>query len=119
MRTTTSTTTEARGSWNWRDEAACRGRPSSWFFGANKAELTRGRACCCVCPVESACLWWAMGIEDGSGDERFGTWGGASPATRAFLATRLSPGQAKAHLDAILADHCSGGGTPVTAALVR
>lgn len=103
MRAAASVTTQPTRSSKWRDAAACRGRPSSWFFGPRQAELTRGRACCCVCPVTEVCLWFALANEDEDGAGRFGTFGGTSPATRAFLATRLSPGQARAHLEAVLA----------------
>lgn len=43
----------------WRDQAACKGYPTHWWFpdvGHAKDQATRARAICATCPVQEPCL---------------------------------------------------------------
>jgi hypothetical protein len=78
-----------RGEWHHR--AACRGdddyisdeifHPSSSKPGVYRDAIRR----CSVCPVTRPCLDTAMDIEHGTGQYRWGMWGGLTPDARARL----------------------------------
>lgn len=67
---------------DWRQSARCQDFDSEIFFpishGAEREEQVRvAKAICGRCPVQSACLTWAL--EQG---EPFGIWGGLDEAER-------------------------------------
>lgn len=81
------------GDTGWMADAACGDGPQSVFFIEGKGHGSRpyhaARAICAECPVRQRCLDYAMAVEgDASGHDRFGVWGGLSPAERAELAGR-------------------------------
>jgi WhiB family redox-sensing transcriptional regulator len=59
----------------WRNQAACRGMPTKWWFperpptGPMIADMRKAKAICADCPVRLPCM------EDGR-DELYGIWGG-------------------------------------------
>lgn len=65
---------------NWRDTAACKGKPTQWWF-SNKGDylaVNRAKAICSECPVRSECLEYAL-----KGSELMvGIWGGMSLSQR-------------------------------------
>lgn len=72
----------------WEDQAACRGRDASLFFGPNRFEPKRERLAreaaakeiCSSCPVSSECRDHAMEV-----GEAYGVWGGLGEAERRNL----------------------------------
>jgi WhiB family redox-sensing transcriptional regulator len=67
---------------DWRAQAACAGRDTDLFYGADgrtgpRANETRAKRICGRCPVITECLTWA--IRTG---EPWGIWGGRTPAER-------------------------------------
>lgn len=52
---------------SWRDDAACAGKPTAWFFGQ---DVSRGLEVCRGCPVRTECA--AEGEKRGE----YGVWGG-------------------------------------------
>lgn len=71
----------------WQLHAACRGMDVDIFFlldsargSAKRAQEARARVICTNCPVQAACLNWAV-----TNNEPFGVWGGKSPEQRALL----------------------------------
>ena len=72
---------------NWREQAACLGKPTDYFFPENEATDKKtdhylyGRVICRHCPVKADCLDYAMRCEQ---DERwrYGLWGGLTPHER-------------------------------------
>ena len=75
----------------WRDRAACRERDPELFFpvgsssGAAQVQLAQAKAVCAACPVQRACLDWAMT----SGQEA-GVWGGLDEEERRALRRRMA-----------------------------
>jgi WhiB family redox-sensing transcriptional regulator len=70
---------------DWRHHAACRSVDPELFFpvgtqGAALVQVAAARAVCRRCPVESACLGWALGKPQLSG-----VWGGTTEAERRAL----------------------------------
>ena len=68
---------------SWLDEAACRGKPTQWWFagdGRNLNTKTAKRALeiCAACPVRDACLDWALEIPQ----PWHGIFAGMSPQQR-------------------------------------
>jgi WhiB family redox-sensing transcriptional regulator len=51
---------------DWRDLAACRGKPTAWWFPdrGDTFELVLARRVCAGCPVRSECLAFALGEPD-------------------------------------------------------
>ena len=73
----------------WRDDAACKGKPARWWYPATVPVGLReqqgdpyayARTICAECPVAAECLAYAL--ETGQGD---GMWGGLDPAERKAL----------------------------------
>lgn len=65
---------------DWQDEAACIGTPTSWWFPASPDEIdARAAAKCQTCPVRSQCHRHALR------HEAHGTWAGTTEARRAAL----------------------------------
>lgn len=66
---------------SWRDQAACKGKPTSMFFpdGRNQKEQERlneeAKAVCRTCPVIVECY-------QAGRTERFGVWGGMTVGGR-------------------------------------
>ncbi|MEV7169104.1 WhiB family transcriptional regulator [Streptomyces sp. JL4002] len=68
---------------NWRHEAACRQEDPDLFFpvgssGPALLQIEEAKSVCRRCPVQEACLRWAL---EGSGPE-FGVCGGMSEEER-------------------------------------
>lgn len=75
---------------NWSHDAACRGEDPELFFpvgstGPALRQLADAKRVCTRCPVQSACLQWALlsGIEHG-------VWGGMSEDERRALRRRAA-----------------------------
>lgn len=79
---------------DWADDARCRGRDATLFFGPNQFEPKRERLAreaaakeiCRGCPALEACRDFAL--REG---ENFGVWGGLGEADRRALLTRRQP----------------------------
>lgn len=73
---------------SWRDWAACFGMPQEFWFPETTTtkplEWGPARAICGVCIVKQECLDEAIRNE-----ERFGMWGGTTPAERGLAAQPL------------------------------
>ncbi len=56
---------------SWRDQAACAGKPTEWWFPARNdgPDVDRARSVCASCPVRDEC-------EDAGRGEYAGMWGG-------------------------------------------
>lgn len=70
----------------WRQAAACKNKPTEWFFPAKGVNPARAKAVCMTCPVRIECLDWAVEMR-----ERQGVFGGTSekqrrPLIKAMLA---------------------------------
>jgi hypothetical protein len=67
---------------SWRDLAACRGKPTVWWYpdapitGEAIFALREAKALCAECPVAWDCIADAIDQR-----EQFGIWGGMSPKT--------------------------------------
>jgi len=63
----------------WRDNAACRKHPTSWWYpdGYAAADCRDAITICATCPVRDDCLTTAMRRV-----ERHGIWGGLTPKQR-------------------------------------
>ena len=75
---------------NWSHDAACRGEDPELFFpvgttGPALLQLADAKRVCARCPVQSACLQWALltGMEHG-------VWGGMSEDERRVLRRRAA-----------------------------
>ena len=70
---------------SWRRQAACRDTDPDLFFpvgttGAALIQIEQARAVCRICPVQSACLEFALATNQDSG-----IWGGTSEEERRHL----------------------------------
>lgn len=69
------------GDTSWQDRAACKGKPTEWWFPdaerGDSGVYARGREVCVNCPVRGDCLQWAV-----DNHQRDGMWGGLSPNER-------------------------------------
>jgi len=63
----------------WRTQAACTGIDSDIFYPASEDEIDamEAKAICVVCPVQAACLEYALASR-----EREGIWGGTTERER-------------------------------------
>lgn len=66
----------------WMDDAACAGHDPEVFFpvsesGAGLLQIARAKDICARCPVEEACLDWALRT-----NQPDGVWGGMSTVER-------------------------------------
>ena len=67
----------------WTAQAACRGQPNTLFFpdreptehSKDQRPYRRGLAVCATCPVIAECAEYGAG-------QKFGIWGGTTPAMR-------------------------------------
>ena len=77
----------------WKLRAACRGPESTLFFGPTNPEPrhdrevreSQAKRICAACPVEAACLEYALRIR-----EPHGIWGGLNEAQRRGLLERAT-----------------------------
>lgn len=71
---------------DWIADGVCHNKPhlNYLFFSDDRAEQDAAKSMCARCPVASFCLVYA--IENG---EKFGIWGGASPADRRRMKAAL------------------------------
>lgn len=67
---------------HWRDNAACRGKPTRLFFTELGEPLDEARAICATCPVINRCL------EEGVINNEIGVWGGTSDRERRLIRRR-------------------------------
>jgi WhiB family transcriptional regulator, redox-sensing transcriptional regulator len=77
---------------DWRDRAACRDTDPELFFpdGDNRSARTKVKAAklvCRGCPVNTACLSWAL-----TSDQQAGIWGGLTEEERRRLHRRSGLG---------------------------
>lgn len=69
----------------WREQAACRGKPTGWWFPPAQMTVTdwadyqRAREICASCPVRSECLTYALGDQ---ATRTNGLWAGTTPDER-------------------------------------
>jgi len=67
----------------WRQKAACRGVDPDIFFPVSDEEAEDAKAICRSCPVQAACLEWALDSR-----EKDGVWGGATERERRRILRR-------------------------------
>lgn len=67
----------------WRQRAACRGVDPDIFYPVTDEEAEDAKAICRSCPVEQACLEWAL-----ANRESDGVWGGATERERRRIIRR-------------------------------
>ena len=80
----------ARVTLDWRGYAACRRGDPRLFFPAGTdgpVQANRAKQVCAGCPVQAACLDWALA----SGQET-GVWGGTTEGERRALRGHRVPG---------------------------
>ena len=65
---------------DWQDRGACRGMEVEMFFPVVEHEAFEAKRVCAMCPVQAACLEFAL-MER----ERFGIWGGLTTQERRDL----------------------------------
>jgi WhiB family transcriptional regulator, redox-sensing transcriptional regulator len=73
---------------SWRDSAACRHHDPDLFFpigttGGAIAEIEQAQAICAGCPVQAACLSYAL-----ASHQQYGIWGGLDEDQRRQLRRR-------------------------------
>lgn len=64
----------------WEDNAACRDKPSGWFFPAVGELHKAAKSVCAACDVRQECLDFAL-----RNHEHHGVWGGLTPGERQRL----------------------------------
>ncbi|MDQ0681637.1 WhiB family redox-sensing transcriptional regulator [Streptomyces achromogenes] len=74
---------------DWRQHAACRREDPDLFFpigtsGPALMQEEQAKTVCRRCPVQEACLEWAMET-----DQTLGVWGGTSETQRRALKRRI------------------------------
>lgn len=70
----------AEADWSWRDDAACKDKPTDWWFGSDRVaseETQWAIAICEGCPVRAACLDFAINTH-----QEEGLWAGLNPRER-------------------------------------
>jgi WhiB family redox-sensing transcriptional regulator len=67
----------------WRQRAACRGVDPDIFYPVTDEDAEEAKAICAQCPVQHACLEWALSTR-----EREGVWGGATERERRRIIRR-------------------------------
>ena len=67
----------------WRLRAACRGVDPDIFYPVTDEEADDAKAICAGCPVQQACLEWAL-----THRESDGVWGGATERERRRIIRR-------------------------------
>jgi WhiB family redox-sensing transcriptional regulator len=61
------------------DDAACRGLDPELFYAEGAAAIAHAKSLCSICPVQTACLDWAVQREE------FGVWGGTTARERSAM----------------------------------
>src|SRR5438093_6121715 len=61
------------------DDAACRGLDPELFYAEGAAAVAHAKSLCNTCPVQMACLEWAVRREE------FGVWGGTTARERSMM----------------------------------
>ncbi|MFG1705660.1 WhiB family transcriptional regulator [Nonomuraea sp. M3C6] len=82
---------DARPPRQWTAHAACQDADPGLFFPFTWEDLPRqdhARRICQACPVQAACLDWALRT-----GEPEGMWGGTTPAERRLLRAPIPAGQ--------------------------
>ncbi len=72
----------------WRQLAACHDQPTALFYPDgvwDRPKAAEARAVCNACPVRPACLEYAL-----THHEKYGMWGGLTPAQRQKYLRRTS-----------------------------
>jgi len=67
----------------WRHLAACRGVDPDIFYPVSDEDAEDAKAICTQCPVQGACLEWAL-----ANRESDGVWGGATERERRRIIRR-------------------------------
>lgn len=67
----------------WRQRAACRGVDPDIFYPVTDEDAEDAKAICRACPVQEACLEWALRVR-----EKDGVWGGATERERRRILRR-------------------------------
>lgn len=67
----------------WTDAAACRGLDPNVFYPLDEVDESLARRVCATCPVQGACLEWAIARR-----EPDGIWGGLTATERKRLVRR-------------------------------
>jgi WhiB family redox-sensing transcriptional regulator len=67
----------------WRQRAACRGVDPDIFYPVSDEEAVDAKAICAACPVQRACLEWALAHRESDG-----VWGGATERERRRIIRR-------------------------------
>ena len=67
----------------WRQRAACRGVDPDIFYPVTDDDAEDAKAICRACPVQQACLEWAL-----QSREKDGVWGGATERERRRILRR-------------------------------
>ncbi len=62
---------------SWRQKGACRGLDPVIFYPVQEEEADAAKAICATCPVQEACLEYAL-----ANRERDGVWGGTTAKER-------------------------------------
>lgn len=110
----------SRLSWEWQEDAACRGEELVLFFGPDGERQPEkdirereAKAICAQCPVRAECLDYAL-----SRPEKYGTWGGLNDDERASERRRRMRRSAtdKALLESLATNAAGEGMDPVEAA---
>lgn len=81
--------------YDWRDDAACRGRPIDWFYPETQDLNERAMEICRDCPVRQECL------DYGIKNEEFGIWGGMIASERRRIRKNLGYEIKQVNLDVI------------------
>jgi WhiB family redox-sensing transcriptional regulator len=67
---------------SWKQEGACRQRPSVNFVARDAESVAKARAICAHCGVKLQCLAWALA------NNEVGVWGGTTASERRRLRAR-------------------------------
>jgi WhiB family transcriptional regulator, redox-sensing transcriptional regulator len=71
---------------DWWDRAACRDEDPDLFFPASPARVAKAKQVCAICPVQAACLDWALRYR-----QDYGVWGGTSEEERRTPGAPVTP----------------------------
>lgn len=88
--------TDIRPNDTWRDQAACAGHPTRWWFPDSEPSA-KVRAICEACPVREPCAAYALEYE------QWGFWGGLTEADRRAHRRRKSTKASRVHADDVAA----------------
>ena len=76
---------------NWRDNAACKNKPTEWWFPQSKQwkqrhdDVQKAKAICESCDVKIDCLLWVMQFDQ---HQMHGIWAGTTQRQRVEIQTR-------------------------------